>query len=156
MIQIEVRLRVCPEAAYIGNSSYLRRFSGFVMNTILIIEDHPEVREPLARILKYEGFHAICASNGAEALGTLAIVAPDLVLLDLVMPRMDGLHFLESMRQDERFNHLPVILMTGLDGSAVARAKELGVVAVIPKAKFTMDGLLSQIRSHLALQTNAA
>jgi CheY-like chemotaxis protein len=126
------------------------------MNTILIIEDHPEVREPLARILKYEGYHTVCASNGAEALGTLAIVAPDLVLLDLVMPRMDGLHFLESMRQDMRFAHLPVILMTGLDGSAVARAKELGAVGVISKSKFTIEGLLSQIRSHLALHTNAA
>jgi len=144
-------LRICQMAEYIGNSSYLRRFRGFVMNKIFIIEDHPEVREPLARILKYEGYQTASAPNGAEALNMLGMIAPDLVLLDLVMPKMDGLRFLESLRGDERFAHLPVIVMTGQDGSAIARARELGVSAVISKVKFSVDGLLGQIRSQLSM-----
>ena len=70
------------------------------MKKILIVEDHAEVREPLAMLLHHEGFEARRAANGSEALALLALETPDLILLDMIMPKMDGLTLLELLRRD--------------------------------------------------------
>ena len=70
------------------------------MGTILIVDDHPVTREPLAKLLRYEGYQTVCAANGAEAMAALESGSPDLVLLDVVMPKVDGLSFLEAARHD--------------------------------------------------------
>jgi len=67
------------------------------MSLILIADDHPIAREPLARLLKYEGYETACAANGIEALDAVRARRPDLILLDLMMPKMNGLAFLRAM-----------------------------------------------------------
>src|SRR3954447_18911488 len=69
------------------------------MTFILIADDHPIAREPLARLLKHEGYETACAANGLEALEVLRERRPDLILLDMMMPKMGGLAFLRALRQ---------------------------------------------------------
>ena len=122
------------------------------MSLILVVDDHAATREPLARLLKYEGYETASAANGAEALAAMRSRLPDLVLLDLNMPKMDGLAFLAEKAREPDAAGLPVIVVTGgLSTSQVRRAGATpGVVDVINKARFTVDGLLSRIRSTLA------
>jgi len=139
------------------------------MPLILIADDHPIAREPLARLLKHEGYETACASNGLEALDVMRERRPDLILLDMMMPKMGGLAFLRALREpsapaasaasaspseggtDGRQAAPPVIILAAFaDGSDVARARQLGVRDVIPKARFSFDELLHRIRSHLA------
>lgn len=122
----------------------------FLMNTILIVEDHAEVREPLAKLLRYEGYQTLSAPNGNDAMALLASHPVDLVLLDLMLPKMDGLAVLQAIRADPRWQPLPVIVLTGLiEGSPFSRARELNVAAILYKSKFTVDELYSQIRHNL-------
>ena len=122
------------------------------MSLILVVDDHAATREPLARLLRYEGYDTACAANGAEALAAVRERKPDLVLLDLLMPKMDGITFLNEARRDPAGAEFSVIVVTGgLNASQVRRAREMpGVVDVMSKARFTVDGLLTRIRAHLA------
>jgi two-component system response regulator MprA len=122
------------------------------MSLILVVDDHAATREPLAKLLRYEGYETAVASNGAEALEALRERKPDLVLLDLLMPKMDGMTFLDQAAREPHGTDLPVIVVTGgLNVTQIRRAGELpGVVDVMTKARFTVDGLLNRIRAHLA------
>ena len=112
------------------------------MSTVLIVDDTAVAREPLAKLLRYEGFDTACATNGVEALETVRSRHVDLVLLDVMMPRMDGVKFLEALRSEEHGKKVPVILLTGsMDDRQVARASRYDVRAVFRKASFTMDEL---------------
>ena len=125
------------------------------MTKILIAEDHAIVREPLARLLRMEGYETLCASDGNQALAVLEAGPIDLVLLDLMMPRRGGVAFLEALRADPRHRNLPVIVLTSvIEGSTLDRARELGVMDVLPKARFTIEELLIHI-SH-SLNASAA
>jgi CheY-like chemotaxis protein len=116
---------------------------------ILVIDDHPVAREPLAKLLRYEGYDAMCAGNGVEALESMSLSRPDLVLLDIMMPKMNGLEFLALVRADARFRDIPVIALTGsMDPKQIDRLHKLGVVEVITKARFTVEQLLEHVRTH--------
>ena len=121
------------------------------MRSILIVEDHAIVREPLSRLLEMEGYRTFLAGNGMEALALLEREQVDLVLLDMIMPKKDGLAFLEALRADSRWTELPVILMTSMiEGSQLDRARSLHVDSVLFKAKFNIEELFARIRSRLA------
>jgi CheY-like chemotaxis protein len=80
--------------------------------TVLVVEDNDEAREGLAVLLRREGYQVLLAEHGEEGLRHLRAGArPDLVLLDMLMPVLDGWHFLEQLRQQEPL--VPVIIMTG-------------------------------------------
>lgn len=122
------------------------------MSLILVVDDHAVTREPLARLLKHEGFDSAGAANGAEALAAIQSRRPDLVLLDLNMPKMDGVAFLEAVRREPRWHDLPVIVVTGgLNVGQVRRARELGALDVISKMRFQLEELLAKVRSHVAV-----
>ena len=120
------------------------------MQTVLVIDDTALDREAIARLLEYEGFQTIRAGNGKEGWATLYDHTPDLVLLDLMMPEMDGITFLRMVRRSDRWQDLPVIVLTGLssDNILTKKALELGVNEIIPKASFGVDELLSRIKQH--------
>jgi two-component system phosphate regulon response regulator OmpR len=117
---------------------------------ILVIDDHPVAREPLAKLLRYEGFQTACAANGVEALAVMQHSRPALILLDVMMPKMNGLDFLQAIRADARHVDIPVIALTGsMDPNQIDRLRELGVVEVMTKARFTVEQLLAYVRLHL-------
>ncbi len=98
------------------------------MATILIIDDEFACRNPLARLLQIDGYQVTQAADGLEALQRLDEQPHDLILLDLLMPRMDGVAFLERLRADPRYANLPVFLVTANhDPVMLDRAKALGI-----------------------------
>ena len=118
--------------------------------TILVVDDHAVTREPLARLLQFEGFRTACAANGVEALAAVGRQRPDLILLDVMMPKMNGVDFLDRLRADVAAAAVPVIGLTGvLDPKQLDRLKALGVAEVLTKARFTVEQLLECVRRHL-------
>jgi two-component system chemotaxis response regulator CheY len=99
---------------------------------VLIVEDDPDILSSLAEVIREEGFEVETAANGYQALSRVEARMPDLILLDLMMPLMDGWRFLELARQ--RFPSLstPVVLLSAVH-ALTEEARRLGVTAFLPK-----------------------
>jgi CheY-like chemotaxis protein len=114
---------------------------------VLIVEDDADLREMMAQLLTLEGYRAETASNGREALKYLHDgPAPDLILLDLMMPVMDGWEFRKRQRDDPALARVPVVVLTALD-QAQARAEDLNGVDFLKKP-LDFDRLLDLVRQH--------
>jgi adenylate cyclase len=101
---------------------------------ILVVDDNPENREMLARRLGREGYEVLRAAGGTEALATLETAAVDLVLLDVMMPDINGYDVLKHLKADERLRDIPVLMISSLDEEeSVARCIELGAEDFLPK-----------------------
>jgi DNA-binding response OmpR family regulator len=109
---------------------------------ILVIDDEPMVREAVGRMLVAEGYAVDHASDGAAALAILDADPPDAILLDLMMPGMNGRQFLTVLREDRR-SQVPVVVMTAVHGLA-QRAVDLGATDVVEKP-FDLDELINKI-----------
>ena len=126
------------------------------MSTILVVDDDPSCRQLLRQLLPRMGHMVIVASNGVDALDALKTHTPDLVLLDLAMPQMDGLSFLRTLRELEQFRSLPVILVSGLASRETVRiCASLGVRDYLVKSDFTMQTLCHRLEKYLPPQTKA-
>jgi CheY-like chemotaxis protein len=118
---------------------------------ILIVDDDPATRAMTSRHLTAQGWHVIEASNGREALEKLASTRPALILLDLMMPEMDGFQFLERMRRDETWRTIPVVVVTAVDLTAADRARLSGSVQqILQKGAYTTAQLLAAIHERLS------
>ena len=116
------------------------------------MDDAPASRETMAKWLQREGFDTACARNGAEGLVRLKDSKPDLILLDHMMPEVDGLTFLSGIRRFPKWKQIPVIMMTGMkDKSHQRRAETLGVNEYVVKSEYTPQDLLAHIRRLLSL-----
>ena len=124
------------------------------MSTILLVEDQAICREPLAKLLRYEGFNVVAASNGIEAMQILNEHPIDLLLLDLILPKLSGLALFEKIRREPRWCELPVIVVTGvMDSSQIAHVVlELNAKEVFSKMRFSLDELLRTIRESIPIQ----
>ena len=120
------------------------------MSTILVVDDMAVFREPIAAALRQKGYQTVCAGDGLEALNAAREHPPDLVLLDLAMPAMDGLAVLKAMRADPTLQEIPVILLTAVaERDTVIKAARLGADAYLLKSQFSLDELLGRVRSCL-------
>lgn len=121
------------------------------MTTILVVDDMELFREPIAAALRTRGFDVKTAGDGHSALRLARNHPPDVVLLDLAMPGMDGLSVLASMQADARLKHLPVILLTAVaDRDHVIRAGKLGAKYYLLKTQFSIDQLVARVQGVLA------
>jgi adenylate cyclase len=117
---------------------------------ILVIEDDEETRRLLASTLADEGWRVIEAEDGREGFKRLRERRPNLILLDLMMPEMDGFEFLELLRGDVAFSNIPVVGMTATDLSEVDRRRlNSGIVDFVSKAACDRDELLARIRDFV-------
>lgn len=120
--------------------------------TILVVDDAPESLRFLTRTLEAEEMTVLIAIDGQAALDLLEHVTPDLVLMDAVMPELDGFETTRRIKADARFRHLPIIFMTGLtETEDVLRGFEAGGVDYVHKP-IVVDELRARVRAHL---TNA-
>jgi HD-like signal output (HDOD) protein/DNA-binding NarL/FixJ family response regulator len=116
------------------------------LQSILVVDDMPIFREPIAASLRSAGYEAQCAADGEQALLITRATHPDLILLDLAMPGMDGIAFLRHLRSDPEITHTKVILLTMVnDKNRVLAARALGVRDYILKSYFRLDDLLERI-----------
>ena len=121
------------------------------MSLILVVDDHAATREPLAKLLRFQGYETAVAADGAEALEAVRERRPDLVLLDLLMPGMDGVTFLNEAARELGGADLPVIVMTG--GRGARRAPErpdAGGGGRLEQGAFYGGRVAHDIRAHLA------
>lgn len=83
---------------------------------VLVVDDDPILRQSLVRLLEEEGYVVDDASDGVDALARISEQAPDAILLDVLMPRMNGKQFLEALRRSQRTSAIPVVVMTAVSG----------------------------------------
>ena len=123
-----------------------------VPSRILVVDDTPNDVTLLEDMLTARGYQVATATNGAEALARLAEEAPDLILLDVIMPGLDGFEVSERLRADGATRDIPVIFLTALEGTLdKVRAFSAGAVDYITKP-FRSEELLARVRTHLALR----
>lgn len=120
-------------------------------NRILIVEDTPANIQTLAAILKSRGYQISVATNGRQALEALDRVKPDLILLDVLMPEMDGFETCRRIKADERWRQIPVIFLTAKTETAdIVQGFELGAVDYVAKP-FNAHELLARVNTHLTM-----
>ena len=121
------------------------------MRRVLIVDDSEDTRMMLGNFLGMAGHETIFAANGWEALLTLDNTHVDLVLLDLMMPGMDGSTFLRILRQSQRASKLPVVIVTALDyGHAEKELNRLGVDSYLMKNEDLFNKLLAVVDGALS------
>jgi CheY-like chemotaxis protein len=116
------------------------------MAKILFVDDQPDAAMPVRIFLENAGHSVTCVLNGKDALSHLLVDMPDVVILDLAMPEMDGPSFLEVVRSYLRLQSLPVVVLTGLEESPmVAKSQALKVNSVLVKSKATPEDVLKAV-----------
>ena len=117
---------------------------------ILIVEDHTELRQLYATQLALSGFDVIQAGNGADAITHTTEQSPDVVLMDLSLPVVDGWEATRRLKSDRRTAHIPVVALTAHDGSGeLQRATRAGCDWFVPKP-CPPDALIAEVRRVLA------
>jgi DNA-binding response OmpR family regulator len=114
---------------------------------IVIVEDDKFLGSLVSKKLISAGSAVTLVSKGEEAVSTIEQVAPDLVILDLLLPGMSGFDILKKIRHDDRFKKLPVIILSNLgEEKDIQQGKDLGVNDFLIKATVNMD----EIADHIA------
>jgi CheY-like chemotaxis protein len=117
---------------------------------LLVVDDDADSREALSRILRRRGYRATSVPNGREALAVLTSSTPDLIVLDLRMPQMDGIMFLDVVRSYLRLQHIPVFILTAYPESAdLSRAESLGVRGTFTKGEGDLNKLIEAIQAEV-------
>lgn len=120
------------------------------MKKILLVEDEDFIRELYKRQLDLAGFQTDAFGNGNEALAALAQNQYDLILLDIMLPGMNGLQILKRLRGEEKTKNTPVFLLTNLgQESAMKEGTELGATEYIIKASITPDQIVTKVKNVL-------
>jgi PAS domain S-box-containing protein len=121
-----------------------RRTAG---SQVLVVEDDDATREMLRRTLANDGWQVTEAANGRVALDRVAEQTPSLILLDLMMPEMDGFEFAAELRRHEAWREIPIVVITAADMTANDRARLSGQVErILPKGAYTREELLNEVR----------
>jgi CheY-like chemotaxis protein len=116
---------------------------------VLLVDDYPDAREMYAEYLDFSGFEVIEAANGMEALQRAADMQPDIVLMDLSLPVMDGWEATRRLKADKRTEHIPVVALTGHALAGISEgAKRAGCDAFVTKPCLPED-LVKEIRKVL-------
>ena len=122
---------------------------------VLLIEDEEMLANMYEVKFQNEGFEVIKALDGATGLDLSKTTNPDFVLLDVIMPKMDGFSVLKSMREDEKTKNLPVMLLTNLgQDEDVQKGKELGAVGYLVKANVTPAEVVATVKKELEKLNN--
>jgi DNA-binding response OmpR family regulator len=118
--------------------------------TILLVEDDVFVSDIYQMKISSEGFEVILAENGLEAIKKLENKIPDLILLDIIMPYMDGTETLKKIKSEKKWEKIPVILLTNLsEKEKVEEALKMGADDYLIKSHFTPSEVISKIKEVL-------
>ncbi len=117
---------------------------------VLVVEDYQDAREMYAAYLQFSGYRVAEATNGLEAIEKAIELMPDIILMDLALPKVDGWEATKRLKSDERTKHIPIVALTGhaLAGFAEG-AREAGCDSFVTKPCLP-DALVAEVRRMLA------
>ncbi len=118
---------------------------------VLIIEDDPSLLDILAFKISSEGFEVLKAHDGQEGLDIALRELPDLILLDLLLPKRPGLNMLEDLRKDEKSKQIPVIVLTNLsENSTIYKSIALNSSAYFIKSNSSLEVIANEVKNKLS------
>ena len=124
------------------------------MKTIIFIEDEPTLQKTVGRFLENEGYEIKSAIDGETGLAMVKKIKPDLVLLDLILPKKDGFEVLKEIKEDETTKNIPVIILTNLEKTAdVEKTLSLGATTYLVKANYELEEIVKKIKEILNHKT---
>jgi len=128
-----------------------RQMTGDHKRKVLIVDDGPENISLLTLVLKRGGYEVLAAESGRQALEIVQDTVPDICLLDIMMPEMDGYALCRHLKEDRRFADIPVIFLTAMDSpDKIVKGLEAGAVDYVTKP-FSHGEILARIRTHIRL-----
>jgi len=129
------------------------------MNKVLLVEDDPFLSSLLKNRLQKEGLEVNLAKDGEEALNSLKSAKPDLILLDLILPKKSGFEVMEEIRNDPQMQsqEVPIIIISNLgQPEDISRGQALGAIEYFVKAKTSIDELVQKIKDFLISSKNSS
>lgn len=120
---------------------------------ILIIEDDLTLRNALTEFLEADNFTVVVASDGEEGLALIGEIKPDLVLLDIILPKKNGFEVLKEMKSDNEVSDIPVMLLTNLGSlDDIEKALALGATTYLVKGDYQIKEIVEKIKNILFLK----
>jgi len=120
------------------------------MKTILFIEDESALQKTFGDLFKSENFEMIPALDGESGLKLAKEKKPDLILLDLILPKLSGFDVLKELKKDESTKNIPVIVLTNLEGlEDIGKVLESGATTYLVKANYSLEEVLEKIKKAL-------
>jgi len=117
---------------------------------VVIVEDDSSILKMYQTSLQNDGYDVVVANNGEEGVELIKKEKPDIILLDIMMPKMDGFATLEQLKSETATKKIPVIMLTNLSQDEdKQRSKKLGVVDYLVKSDFTPMQVSEKIKKHL-------
>ncbi len=120
------------------------------MKKILFIEDEATLQKTIGETLRKEGYKVLSALDGETGLRLAQQELPDLILLDLILPKMHGLDLLAKLREDEKTKDIPVIVLTNIENpQGIEKAVSLGARAYLVKSDYKLDEVIKKIKETI-------
>lgn len=117
---------------------------------VLIIEDDSTLRNVLVEFVQAEGMTVFAASDGEEGIKMAKENNPDLILLDIILPKKDGYEVIADVKNDEKTKNIPIILLTNLGGlSDIEKALELGATTYLVKGDYQVREIVEKVKEIL-------
>jgi len=117
---------------------------------ILFIEDESDLQKTFSDVLEKKGYEIIMALDGEVGLKLAKSKNPDLILLDLILPKIHGFDVLKELKSDPKTKNIPIIVLTNLEGMAdINKAIELGATTYLVKAHYSLDEVIKKIEGVL-------
>lgn len=120
------------------------------MKKILFIEDEPTLQKTVGEILKQEGYQVVSALDGEAGVRLAESQQPNLILLDIILPKMNGFEVLERLKSNENTKEIPVIVLTNLEEMKdVEKALALGATTYLVKANYSLEDVISKVKGAI-------
>ena len=120
------------------------------MKKILFIEDESVLQKTAGNTLREAGFEVLSALDGEIGLRLAKDKSPDLIILDLILPRANGFEVLKALKETQETSHIPVIVLTNLEGMEdIQKVLSLGATTYLVKANYTLQELVEKVKSVL-------
>lgn len=121
------------------------------MNTILVVEDEAFLIRALKDNLESEGYFVTIATNGDEAMVEVKKKRPDMILLDLLMPKRDGFYVIEEVRKNLDFRLIPIIVLSNIGGDQdIKRALDMGANDYFVKSQHPIEEVIEKVREYMS------
>lgn len=120
------------------------------MTKILFIEDEPSLQKTVGEVMRAEGFEILEATDGEIGIQIAKEKHPDIILLDLILPKKDGFEVMKELRENEATKDIKIIVLTNLESSSdVERALALGATTYLVKANYDLEDVVAKIKQIL-------